>query len=410
MLRRSRRRLATVIRDRQWALPLIGAAVGIALGLALFNVGRTPGGDWAITVSLARATLATLVALMFTILSLSLSLTTLTLDNVSSHFSLRMLTISVNDYRTKVATSVFALAVSFIGVELFKLTDFASDDLTPQGPFVVAVTLIVLSGIALFWQLNYTIQSLRLDRSLSRLERVIRRSANADERRFRGWTIAVPPEASDRGVPVLAAQSGYVVEMDLDVVHDAARRVHGQVVISRRVGDPVVAGEEIGWLAVDGTAVSEQILDDLRSAAEVEADRDVAHDVGFGIRILVDIASLALSPAVNDPYTGVQVVDKLAIVFADLAGRHLGSRALTSDGDVIAWVAAPTLADHLELATAQISRYGRSEPSVIDALVRLCDTVERCATTDVEREAAARRRLELLETASRSTPVTGSEP
>ena len=45
---------------------------------------------------------------MFTILSLSLSLTTLTLDNVSSHFSLRMLTLAVNDYRTKVATSVFA--------------------------------------------------------------------------------------------------------------------------------------------------------------------------------------------------------------------------------------------------------------------------------------------------------------
>ena len=410
MLRRSRRRLATVIRDRQWALPLIGAAVGIALALALFNLGRTPGDDWAITVSLARATLATLVALMFTILSLSLSLTTLTLDNVSSHFSLRMLTISVNDYRTKVATSVFALAVSFIGVELFKLTGFASDDLTPRGPFVVAVTLIVLSGIALFWQLNYTIQSLRLDRSLSRLERVIRRSANADERRFRGWTIAVRPEASDRCVPVLAAHSGYIVEIDLDVIHDAAVRNHGQVVISRRVGDPVVAGEKIGWLAVDGIAVTEQILDDLRSGARVEADRDVAHDVGFGIRILVDIASLALSPAVNDPYTGVQVVDKLAIVFADLTGRHLGPRALTSDGDVIAWVEASTLADHLKLATAQISGYGRSEPSVIEALVRLCDTVERCATAEVEREAAAVQRLELLETASRPTNVPGSEP
>jgi len=382
--------------------------VGMVLGLALFNVDRTPGGDWAITVSLARATLATLVALMFTILSLSLSLTTLTLDNVSSHFSLRMLTISVNDYRTKVATSVFALAVSFIGVELFKLTDFSSDELTPRGPFVVAVALIICSGVALFWQLNYTIQSLRLDRSLSRLQRVIRRTANGDERRFRGWTRAARPEASDRRVPVLAAHSGYIVELDLDVVRGAAADSQAQVVISRKVGDPVVAGEQIGWVR-GGAAVSEQILDDLRSGAEVEADRDVGHDVGFGIRILVDIASLALSPAVNDPYTGVQVVDKLTIVFADLAGRCLGPRALTADGAVSAWAAAPTLADHLELATEQISRYGASEPSVVDALVRLCDTVERCATTDVEREAAASRRREVLAAASRPTTVTGSE-
>lgn len=209
--------MARIIRDRQWALPLIGAIVGIALGFALFDVGRTSGGDWTITVSVARATLATLVALMFTILRLSLSLTTLTLDNVSSHFSLRMLTISVNDYRTKVATSVFALAVSFIGVELVKLTGVPSDALAPRTSFIVSVVLIICSGVALFWQLNYTIQSLRLDRSLSRLERVIRRSANSDERRFRGWTTAARPEMSDRCVPVLAAQSGYIVELDLDV-------------------------------------------------------------------------------------------------------------------------------------------------------------------------------------------------
>ena len=44
---------------------------------------------------------------------------------MSSPFSLRMLTITVTNYRTTVATSVFTLAVSFIGVDLFKLTDFA---------------------------------------------------------------------------------------------------------------------------------------------------------------------------------------------------------------------------------------------------------------------------------------------
>jgi uncharacterized membrane protein len=408
-LRRGRRRLAASIRDRQWALPLIGAIAGIVLGLALFDVEFAAGGDWAITVSQSRATLAALVALMFTILSVSLSLTTLSLDNVSSHFSLRMLTVSVTDYRTKVATSVFALAVSFIGVELFKLTDFSSDDLTPRGSFIVAVALIVCSGVALFWQLNYTIQSLRLDRALSRLERVILRTARGDERRFRGWTIAARPEASDGRVPVLAARSGYIVEVDLDVLRDAASVSHEQVVISSRVGDPVVVGDEIGWVGGDGTKVSAQVLDNVRSGAEVEAGRAIAHDVGFGIRILVDIASLALSPAVNDPYTGVQVVDTLTIVLADLAGRHLGPRALASDGGVIAWAAAPTLADHLGLATAQISRYGATEPSVIDALVRLCDTVERCATSEVERDAAACRRLEVLAVASRPSTVTGSE-
>ena len=359
-----RRRFAAAMRDRQWALPLFGAIVGIVLGLMLFNVDRTSGGDWTITVSQSRATLAALVALMFTILSVSLSLTTLSLDNVSSHFSIRMLTVAVNDYRTKVATSVFAVAVSFIGVELFKLTDFSSDDLTPRLSFVVAVMLIVCSGVALFWQLNYTIQSLRLDRSLSRLQRAIRRTADADERRFRGWDQSSSrPAVPEPSVPLLAADSGYIVDVDLDAVRGAVESGDAQVVISGLVGDPVVVGEEIGWVSGDHkSAVSSQVVDDVRSAVEVGLDRVISQDVGFGIRILVDIASLALSPAVNDPYTAVQVIDKLTIVFADLAPRRLGPRAFASDGGGVTWVAQKTLADHHELATAQISRYGASEP------------------------------------------------
>jgi len=394
--RRTRRRFVAALGDRQWALPLVGAIVGTILGLALFNVDEDPG-DWTITVSQSRATLTALVALMFSILSVSLSLTTLTLDNVTSHFSIRMLTVVVNDYRTKVATSMFTVAVSFIGVELYKLTEFSSDELTPRVPFGVAIALIVCSGVALFWQLNYTIQSLRLDRSLSRLKRKIRRTADADERRFRGWEPASRPAMPDGCVPLLAADSGYIVGLDLDDVLNNAETAGAHVVISREVGDPVVAGDEIGWIGGDDELViPSRVVEDLRLAVEIGPDRSIREDVGFGIRILVDIASLALSPAVNDPYTAVQVVDKLAIVFADLAPRRLGPRAATADGGVVAWVAVPTLDDHLTLATEQISRYGATEPTVTAALVRLCDTAERCSTSDVERTAVRRRRRSVL--------------
>ena len=89
--------------------------------------------------------------------------------------------------------------------------------------------------------------------------------------------------------------------------------------------------------------------------------------------------------------------------------RHLGPRALATGDGVVPWVVAQTLADHLEQATAQNSWCGATEPSVIDELVRLCDTVERCATSDLEREAATCRRLEVLAVTSRLTTDTGSE-
>jgi uncharacterized membrane protein len=394
--RKLRRRLAAAIRENQWTLPAFGAIAGIVLGLLLFNIDETPGDNWTITVSQARATLTSLVALMFTILSLSLSMTTVALDNVSSHFSMRMLTVSVHDYRTKIATSVFALAVSYIGVELFKLTGLAGDALTPRLPFAVAVLLIVASAAALFWQLNYTIQSLRLDRSLARLERVIRRAADSAERGSSGWRRGSLPVMTEESAPVFAEGSGYVTDVDLDGVVDLATEREVTVVIDRGVGEAVVTGETLGWIDAGPGSPPSSVFDEVRSVVQVEAGRDVSHDVGFGVRILVDIASLALSPAVNDPQTAVEVVNELTIVLADLAGRDLGPRSMTVHGDTVGWVAAPTLGDLLVLATEQISRYGSTEPSVVKALVRLCNTVERVATSEVERDAARVERDSLM--------------
>src|SRR5258707_161849 len=95
----------------------------------------------------------------------------------------------------------------------------------------------------------------------------------------------------------------------------------------------------------------------------------VAWYAAFGLRHLVDIASKALSPAVNDPYTAVQAIDHLAIVLAALAARPLGSTVLVAGPS--GSVAAPALefSGFLDLACAQIRRYGSSEPMVSRTLV-----------------------------------------
>jgi uncharacterized membrane protein len=394
--RTARRRIGTLVREEQWVLPLFGSIIGVALGLAMFNVDGASTTNWTITVSQSRATLAGLVALMFTILSLSLSLTTITLDNMASHYSLRMLAVEIDDYRTKIATSVFALAVSFIGVELFKLTELPSDAAAPRESFIASVLLIIFSGVALFWQLNYTVRSLRLDETLSKLRRIILRAARADERRSRGWDRAARPEPSDRSLPLLATTSGYVVEIDMNAIRKTIQNERVRVVIDRQIGTPVVAGDEIGWVVGEAGSSVKSAAADLASSVELAAGRSLIQDIGFGIRILVDIASLALSPAVNDPYTAVQVADTLTIVFENLARQPLGPRERVADGEAQAWIDRPTLVDHLDLATEQICEYGATEPTVVAALVRLCDVVERSATTDEDRTAARDRRREIV--------------
>ena len=66
---------------------------------------------------------------------------------------------------------------------------------------------------------------------------------------------------------------------------------------------------------------------ELLSAVRLERERTFEQDPKYALRLLVDIAIRALSPAVNDPTTAVQALDQIA----DLL-RRLGSRQLRSAG------------------------------------------------------------------------------
>ena len=131
---------------------------------------------------------------------------------------------------------------------------------------------------------------------------------------------------TDTSTRVFAERSGYVTEVDLSALLDAGRGHDVTLVIGRSVGDAVVVGEPVGWIdagpQLRTRVIDAGVIDTMRSAVQIDLGRDVAHDVGFGLRIMVDIGSLALSPAVNDPHTAVQVVNEMTIAFADLADRQ----------------------------------------------------------------------------------------
>ena len=53
-------------------------------------------------------------------------------------------------------------------------------------------------------------------------------------------------------------------------------------------------------------------------------ERTLEQDPGLGLRQLVDLACKALSSAINDPYTAIQAIERLSVLFSALAGRPVG--------------------------------------------------------------------------------------
>jgi len=99
-------------------------------------------------------------------------------------------------------------------------------------------------------------------------------------------------------------------------------------------------------------------------------ERTFLQDPGFGIRQLADTAIRALSPAVNDPTTACQAVDRITDLLASVAsspdpsGWYLGA-----DGTVRVRRHDPTFADLCELGFTEIIRYGADAPQVTRRLL-----------------------------------------
>ncbi len=112
--------------------------------------------------------------------------------------------------------------------------------------------------------------------------------------------------------------------------------------------------------------------------------RTVDQDPAFVLRMLVDIAIRALSPAVNDPTTAAQALDRIEAMLIDLLARRPGpSYVVGSAGQVHGSVPGPTSAQYVELGLVEIRRYGTGSIQVARRMRAAHERLRGLAPPDV---------------------------
>jgi uncharacterized membrane protein len=142
--------------------------------------------------------------------------------------------------------------------------------------------------------------------------------------------------------------------------------------LSVHVGEYLACGTPIG--RVHGGHLEE---DDIVGHLLVRGERTFLQDPGFGVRQIVDIAIRALSPAVNDPTTAVQTIDRLNDLLAVACVRPRPSGLRVDSRDVARLMLRAVDFDSLlTLACTEIIRYGADSPQVVRRLLALFDEIE----------------------------------
>ena len=136
------------------------------------------------------------------------------------------------------------------------------------------------------------------------------------------------PVGEARQVIALDRRPGVVLGIDEDDLVRLAQRYGCVLELVPTVGDYVVHGGAV-FRVYEGT----EVVPPRAALAHVGLgpERTLFQDTAFGIRQLVDMAEKALSPAVNDPTTAVQSLDRIHDLLRRLVTRPLSSGRYADD-------------------------------------------------------------------------------
>ena len=159
-----------------------------------------------------------------------------------------------------------------------------------------------------------------------------------------------------------------------------------------RVGDFLAAGDPLFRVYPGGAPLAEG---DLRQSVAVGQERTMEQDPALVFRILVDIASKGLSPAINDPTTAVLAIDQIHHLLRNVGGRDLNDeRVRDAAGRTRLVYRTPAWEDFVKLALTEIRHFGGASIQIARRLKAMLENLIQ--TLPEERAPLLRQEMALL--------------
>lgn len=241
---------------------------------------------------------------MLAVTTFSLSAMVTSYGSATSNVSPRANILLIEDSVTQntLATFIGAFLFSLVGIIALAAGIYDEDGRTLL--FAATVVVIVLMVYQLIKWAGYLTRLGRVRDTIDKVETAARQALEGRMANPYLGGQAMPDELPDGLEPIRAGEVGYLQHIDMPLLDSLAEDAGHAIYVKALPGSFVDTHRVLALTA----ATDEACIEKIASAFTLGPSRRFEEDPRFGLIVLSEVASRALSPGINDPGTAIDII------------------------------------------------------------------------------------------------------
>ena len=358
----------------------------------------------------ARSILSTISGAMMGVAGTVFSITLVALTLASSQFGPRLIKNFMYVRLNQVVLGAYVSTYLYCLLVLNVVRDGNDYTFIPSLSILVAIIAAVANIILLIIFIHQIAISIQADKVIADISDFISKQVKSLFPEKMGEDIAseenidlsAATSAYQKRVPIYSPKSGYLQYIDSEALIELITKKNSLLELNFRPGKHMVKGVEMGLLYSDHNWEEDE-LDNIFTQFIIGKTKTSQQDLEFSIHQLVEIASRALSPGINDPYTAIACIDSLTATMSYLAQARFPSKYRFDDEGNLR-IIADTLefGGVLDAAFNQIRQFSDGSPAVIIRLMEALTTIYGFTRNERQKESVIKHAEMTLHTGKRT--------
>lgn len=294
------------------------------------------------------------------------------LNKYSSTVSPRMLQNFIDKTGVLSLYGIFVSGFFYSIISILLLQDFADGQYVVAGSFGIVYSIITMIGFIIFSK--QVLENIKISNIIEGLnsdcEKLVEKEVELRKKAKR-----YDDNIATLEIPLFAKDTGYLFKIQSDDIIKELKGIKSEVIITRRLGEYVTEGEEVGFLKIfDLSKIDkekrESLVDEITNLIIINIYKNSREDYHNQIMNLTEVANMALSPGTNDPNTAVICINKISTLLGKLMSTANMFVILEENDNTKIVYKGYSVEDELYLVFSQIMKYSNGDPMVTRAILQ----------------------------------------